>query len=260
MNALRRPYTMVYAGLVAAAVSGCTQPTGVEGAMVCEEAAAALTSCGHELEQSPFGTCQPEQRRQAEELMAVYEQGGCAGLIEGKADGWCAVPALCVDHSVEELAPFETDGCSMFPDGTRADRTLWQHCCIEHDFAYYVGGPREARREADRALRACVSTSASETLGELMYWGVRLGGTPALPTPFRWGYGWKYDPTDGYRDLPEEQLAAARAEVMAYRDDPVAPAALEQRLDALWGSIAAVPGLHAAVMEVEAEADGFENR
>jgi hypothetical protein len=24
-----------------------------------------------------------------------------------------------------------------------------------------------------------------------MYYGVRLGGTPYLPTSFKWGFGWK---------------------------------------------------------------------
>ena len=32
-----------------------------------------------------------------------------------------------------ELAPFTTDGCSMFPDGSGKDKELWLSCCEDHD-------------------------------------------------------------------------------------------------------------------------------
>ena len=33
--------------------------------------------------------------------------------------------------------------------------------------------------------------------------GVRVGGTPYLPTPFRWGYGWPYPRF--YKELSEKE-------------------------------------------------------
>lgn len=34
--------------------------------------------------------------------------------------------------------------------------------------------------------------------------GVRIGGSPYFPTPFRWGYGWAY--SRGYAPLTELEL------------------------------------------------------
>lgn len=82
--------------------------------------------------------------------------------------------------------PFTTDGCSLWPDGA------WQGCCVTHDKAYWCGGTAQERREADEALRICVVRHSSATMAGLMYVGVRLGGAPWLPVPWRWGYGWDW--------------------------------------------------------------------
>lgn len=98
----------------------------------------------------------------------------------------------CADPNNPQLNPFTTDGCSRFPDGTRGNNTQWLHCCTAHDIAYWQGGTREERREADFALRECVSATGAKTIANLMWLGVRVGGSPYLPTSFRWGYGWPY--------------------------------------------------------------------
>ena len=54
------------------------------------------------------------------------------------------------------LEPFRSDGCSLFPDGTLADKTLWQECCVEHGLSYWRGGTREERERADLRLRDCI--------------------------------------------------------------------------------------------------------
>jgi hypothetical protein len=183
-------------------------------------------------------------------------------LVAGLAA--CEAPAASeqsqdlVEHTVDELVPFKTDGCSMFPDGTLSDPTRWQLCCLEHDFAYYIGGTRQQRADADAALGACVEEVASATLGNLMWFGVRIGGTPALPTPWRWGFGWRYDPFDGYRDLPFEQLDAAAAGIDAYLASPVEPATFEERAAELADSVGSVPGLGDAVDAVVQEAAALE--
>jgi hypothetical protein len=102
----------------------------------------------------------------------------------------------------DEIAPFTSDGCSAFPDGTVQENELWLHCCTEHDRAYWIGGLREERAAADQALKDCVAEVGRPHIAALMLAGVRVGGTPYLPTRFRWGYGWPYP--RGYEAVPDE--------------------------------------------------------
>lgn len=81
------------------------------------------------------------------------------------------------------ITRFATDGCTLYPDNG------WASCCITHDIDYWCGGSREARLESDRKLRRCVEASGHGVQARLMYWGVRFGGHPVIPHPWRWGYG-----------------------------------------------------------------------
>jgi hypothetical protein len=99
---------------------------------------------------------------------------------------------LSVPVCADTLKPFISDGCSSFPDGTLQQNTLWLTCCYEHDRSYWKGGSYQERLEADRALRMCVAEVGEPEIALLMLAGVRVGGTPFLPTKFRWGYGWSY--------------------------------------------------------------------
>lgn len=94
--------------------------------------------------------------------------------------------------SEADIKPFTSDGCSAFPNGTLEHRDLWLACCTAHDLAYWQGGTYKQRVAADQNLRACVAQVGQPKLAELMLAGVRVGGTPFLPSPFRWGYGWPY--------------------------------------------------------------------
>jgi len=104
-----------------------------------------------------------------------------------------------------ELKSFVTDGCSSFPNGTATHKDLWWKCCETHDLAYWRGGTFAERKAADRALRGCVDGVGEPEIAELMYDGVRAGGTPYLPTSYRWGYGWPYP--RGYKTLTEAEMA-----------------------------------------------------
>lgn len=117
--------------------------------------------------------------------------------------------ALAGCASQPRLKPFTTDGCSLYPDGTAEYRDLWLHCCRRHDRKYWLGGTRAERLEADIELRDCVAAAGQPRIAERMLRGVRAGGTPYLPTRFRWGYGWRffrgYQPlTDSEKSLIEE--------------------------------------------------------
>ena len=103
----------------------------------------------------------------------------------------------------DELRDFTSDGCSAFPDGTREDKELWHSCCVLHDLAYWKGGNSEERKAADHALKFCVEAVGKPDIAKLMLAGVRVGGTPWLPTQFRWAYGWRW--LRGYRSVDEEE-------------------------------------------------------
>jgi len=106
-------------------------------------------------------------------------------------------------HAEETITPFISDGCSGFPDGTLQQQALWQRCCVIHDKSYWMGGSYEQRLAADEALKVCVEEVGEAEIAQLMLAGVRVGGTPYLPTSFRWGYGWPYP--RGYKSLTDKQ-------------------------------------------------------
>jgi hypothetical protein len=109
-----------------------------------------------------------------------------------------------------QISPFTTDGCSEFPDGTPRHRQIWRACCVAHDRAYWRGGTREERLQADLDLETCVAEVGEPAIARLMLAGVRVGGSPWWPTPYRWGYGWPWP--RGYEPLtPEEQQQADQA-------------------------------------------------
>ncbi|MFG1496615.1 FAD-binding oxidoreductase [Saccharospirillum sp. HFRX-1] len=120
---------------------------------------------------------------------------------------WWLVGSLLlasVSTNADELKPFTTDGCSVFPDGTPRQQSLWLDCCIAHDLAYWMGGTRDERRQADEELRQCVADIGAEEIGEIMLAGVRVGGSPYWPTGYRWGYGWGL--WRGYEAVTDEEL------------------------------------------------------
>jgi len=104
----------------------------------------------------------------------------------------------------DTIMPFKSDGCSAFPDGTFEQENLWLKCCQRHDFDYWQGGTYQQRLASDKRLKICVSKVGEPTIASLMMAGVRVGGTPYLPTSFRWGYGWSYPRL--YGALSEEEL------------------------------------------------------
>ena len=94
--------------------------------------------------------------------------------------------------NAENIKAFTSDGCSLFPDGTVSQQNLWLSCCTAHDVAYWQGGTYQERLDADNALQQCVAKVGEPEIAALMLAGVRVGGSPYLPTSFRWGYGWSY--------------------------------------------------------------------
>ncbi len=108
--------------------------------------------------------------------------------------------------SESKLEPFSNDGCSLFPDGSFNQKDLWCDCCVTHDVAYWQGGSDAERLQADKKLRSCVLKRTNDpALAELMYQGVRAGGSAVFPNWYRWGYGWNYG--EGDEALSKDQQA-----------------------------------------------------
>lgn len=131
--------------------------------------------------------------------LAAFTTDGCSG---GLSAGW--------EYLSGRLPSFRAH---------HGDRPPWEDCCVAHDRLYHVAGAREstpaesfdARKEADLALRTCVMETGVrrapgltaeyglstgqvavlyETVADLMYRSVRIGGVPCSGLPWRWGYGW----------------------------------------------------------------------
>ena len=80
----------------------------------------------------------------------------------------------CTENDSMELADFTSDGCSLFIDGTFENPELWKECCLKHDIAYWQGGTKEQREQADLDFKNCVEKKTGDsTLAYLMYEAVR---------------------------------------------------------------------------------------
>ena len=113
------------------------------------------------------------------------------------------------------LSDFMSDGCSMFPDRSLISEEDWCDCCFEHDIAYWKGGTEEQRKAADIALRDCIlKKTGNADLAEIMYTGVRLGGSPYFYNWYRWGYGWGFERK--YQELSPKEVEIAGAKLRQY--------------------------------------------
>ena len=84
-----------------------------------------------------------------------------ARALEARASEYCA--ALHPSEDQRPTKPFVTDGCSGW-----LDREWDLECCVSHDIAYWCGGTREQRKQADVDLGECVAASAPAPVGDVM--------------------------------------------------------------------------------------------
>lgn len=121
----------------------------------------------------------------------------------------------CAASEQTKLKPFESDGCTLFPDRTLISKKDWCSCCFNHDLAYWRGGTKEERAEADSALRQCIfDKTNNNVLANFMYEGVRVGGSPYFYNWYRWGYGWDFERK--YQPLTTEEADLADKLAQAY--------------------------------------------
>lgn len=117
----------------------------------------------------------------------------------------------------------DSDGCTILsaPYQKLTGKQLRQRiCCDAHDEHYWYGGSHEQRLKCDQELRDCVAALGDTKIervafwcvGQIMYYAVRVGGSPKLPTPWRWRKNVPFELEDvksGYKpggvDLDEER-------------------------------------------------------
>jgi hypothetical protein len=102
-----------------------------------------------------------------------------------------------------KLKPFETDGCTMFVDGTSSEPTLWRHCCVEHDLRYWFGGSETDMDTTDLRLKSCVQKAAGDYWAGLIYKGVRAGHYSPIKNKHNWSWAWSV-PRNKVALTPEE--------------------------------------------------------
>jgi len=141
------------------------------------------------------------------ETASVGEWTSCRGILALLL--FLTVTSCQTRGPLSDLRPFASDGCTCFPEGTKQDPSAWRAACETHDRAYWQGGTMKQRREADHALRGGIAASGYPVISNLTYVGVRLGGSAILPTPWRWGFGWKEYPR-WPRPLGEAELELVR--------------------------------------------------
>jgi len=131
-----------------------------------------------------------------------------------------------IDELTSKLSAFESDGCSLSPDGnflstSKQQQNLWCGCCFRHDISYWQGGTSEERLEADKTFKQCIKESTgSEELSLLMYNAVRAGGSSMYPTWYRWGYGWPYGRGDKALTEMEKEAVSIRMLEFYQKDLP----------------------------------------
>ena len=113
----------------------------------------------------------------------------------------------------DEILPFSTDGCSLVPPFL--EKPAWRACCIQHDIAYWRGGQREERLQADLALKHCFAQAGDPYWGAVFYRAVRLAGGPDSAAYYRWAYGWPF--YMGYDALNTAQQRSASEALDAYQ-------------------------------------------
>jgi hypothetical protein len=110
-----------------------------------------------------------------------------------------------------KLRAFETDGCTLFVDGTSSKPDLWKHCCISHDLRYWFGGTKEEMDETDSRLKLCVEKAAGPRWAGLIYTGVRAGHYSPIKNKYQWAWAWS--PKRSFEKLTAKEIEYVIAEL-----------------------------------------------
>jgi hypothetical protein len=110
------------------------------------------------------------------------------------------------------LAPFETDYCTNYPEGTPKHPDLWKDCCLVHDMTFWAGGTKQNRLDADHALRSCIENVGAPEQARIMYFAVRAGSYSPIKYPKgKWNNGW--DDRGDFQALTPEDIKLIKTEL-----------------------------------------------
>lgn len=116
---------------------------------------------------------------------------------------------FCNQLSAGNLSPYKGEKCVELTNLTPEHQQLWLDCCGAHDLSYWHGGSYKEQLTADRTLKQCVAVVGDTSIIVSMLKKVKVGGSPYLPTEYRWGYGWSN--FRGFDDLTEAELKEIQA-------------------------------------------------
>jgi hypothetical protein len=138
--------------------------------------------------------------------------------------------------ALADVTDFKSNGCTMFPEGTRANPKQWEHCCIEHDLFFWAGGTRGERDLADLELRDCVIATGAREIGRLMYAGVRAGyRSPIRLSKEGWGNAWQGTRV-GHTSLNEVETGEI-IQSLELQGEVVSPCLFEKFKQVLWARL-----------------------
>jgi hypothetical protein len=123
-----------------------------------------------------------------------------------------------INKAHANLAPFETDYCTYFPEGTLSRPTLWAECCLYHDLKYWIGGTVEEQLASDLKLKSCVEEKANSFYAQMMYQGIRLGHHSPIKSKYRWGWG--FNKEGHFNSLTPTQKLLAKSLIEQTNLDP----------------------------------------
>lgn len=131
----------------------------------------------------------------------------CASLPDSREE----MSVLKTRPLKHQIKNFRSDGCSKWPEGSGKQPHRWLNCCFHHDIAYWMGGEKKYRKIADEKFKQCLNDVSSDFMSNIMYTGVRLGGSAAFDTDYQWGYGWNYD--RGYIALSSKEKEYLKTQI-----------------------------------------------
>jgi hypothetical protein len=101
--------------------------------------------------------------------------------------------------------------CTFYAEGTSQNPQAWAHCCVMHDFHYWLGGKKSRQKKSDLSLKECIKQTGHPWIAKLMFHGVRFGHLSPIKTPSRWAWGHKNRPQkDRFIPLVPKDILAAQ--------------------------------------------------
>lgn len=119
--------------------------------------------------------------------------------------------------NTSQIAPFETDYCTNYPEGPKEKPDQWKHCCLVHDMYFWAGGNKQNRYDADLELKSCIEATGALHQAKIMYYAVRIGSySPIKYSKKKWNNGWSKRAS--FQTLSLEDIQSIEKELLSGYD------------------------------------------